>query len=168
MVCKGKKAVNNSFSGEELTAVINDHSGNWKYFPVTNAQLKINSDGSAAISALLHFDRLTGYAAATGMNYSAIETVLKKFHLSPVTMPIYLAGTVAVQNGRVNLNVSRAEIGRAGVPDSLTQKYSGPINNFFTQQANAFPGLYAESLDFKGGKMNFKGTMPEVVRTAKN
>jgi hypothetical protein len=168
LVCLGQKPVINSFSGPELTAVINGHSGNWKYYPVSQAQLKINADGSAEVSALLHFDRLAGYAQATGMNYTAVETVLKKFYLSPATMPIYLAGTVSVANGQVNLALSKAEIGRANVPNSLSNKYSGAVNSFFSQQVNAFPGFYIEALDFQGGKMNFKGTMPETVRTVKN
>ena len=102
------------------------------------------------------------------MNYGAVETVLKKFYLSPVTMPIYLAGTLAVTDNKVDLTLSRAEIGRAGIPSSMTEKYSKEVNSFFTQQANAFPGLYAQTLDFKGGKMNFKGSMPETVKTAQN
>jgi hypothetical protein len=166
--CIGNKPVSNSFSGEELSAVANIHSGNWKYYPATDIQIKLNEDGSGALSALLHFERLPGYSQATGMNYGAIEKVLGMLHLKPKPMPIYLVGKATVSNGMVDLKVSKAEIGRFGIPSSFPEKYSKGVNSFFSQQVNAFPGFYVDSADFKGGKLNFKGTMPEKIITAKN
>ena len=168
LVWTGKKAVANSFSAEELTATINTHAPNWKYFPVTDAQVKINADGSAAFSGLLHFDRLAGYSEAMGANYASIQLVMDKFKIVPSVLPIYVDGAATVTNGVVNFAVNKAEFGRIGVPKTLIEKSQGGINGFFTQQINAVPGFYIESLDFKNGQMNFKGTMPEKVVTAKN
>lgn len=168
LVWSGKKNVADSFSAEELTAVINTHSPNWKYFPITDAQVKINSDGSAAFSGLLHLDRLPGYSEATGANYANIKVVMDKFKIVPSVLPIYVDGSATVTAGKVSLTATKVELGRASVPSSLITENQGAINGFFSQQINSIPGFYIESLDFKNGKMNFKGTMPEKVVTAKN
>jgi len=168
LVWVGTKNVKNSFSGEELTAVINTHAPNWKYFPVTDAQLKINNDGSAVFSGLLHFDRLAGYSEAMGIDYAGIKSVMDNFKIVPSVLPVYLDGTATVTNGKVNLAVRKAEIGRIGIPESLMTDNKNVINDFFSQQISAVPGLSIKSLDFKNGTMNFNGTMPEKVITAKN
>lgn len=167
LVWEGSKSVVNNFSAEELTAVINTHSPNWKYFPVTDAQVKINADGSAAISGLLHLDRMAGYSEAMGTNYADIKTVTDYLKIVPSALPVYIEGAGTVTNGKVSLDISKAELGRLSVPANLIKDNQGAINNFFSEQINAIPGLNIQSLDFKNGNMDFKGTMPEKVITAK-
>jgi hypothetical protein len=167
LVWEGSKSVINNFSAEELTAVINTHSPNWKYFPVTDAQVKINTDGSAAISGLLHLDRMAGYSEATGTDYKGIKMAMDSLKIVPSVLPVYISGSGTVTNGKVSLDISKAELGRLSVPQNLITDNQGAINNFFSEQINAIPGLYIQSLEFKNGNMDFKGTMPEKVITAK-
>ncbi|MCX6736608.1 MAG: hypothetical protein NTW73_00755 [Candidatus Parcubacteria bacterium] len=168
LVVSGKKDVINSFSSEELTAVLNTHSSNWKYYLITDAQIKIDTDGSVAFSGLLNFDRFAGYSEATGINYTEIKSVMDKFKIAPGVLAVYVDGTPTVKSGKVNLVVNKAEFGRMSIPGSLITKNQGVINDFFSQQINMLPGFYIESLDFENGNMNFKGTMPEKIITAIN
>lgn len=165
MVCTGAKQVTDSFSGAELTATINEHQGNWRYYPVSDVQLKIAADGSTQVSGMLRLDRLAGYAAATGASYANIKTVMDKFSLLAESVPFYLNATANVTNGLVDMRISSAEIGRAKIPQNLIDDHEGDINGFFTQQLSAFDGLSVKSLDFKDGQMNFDGTLPESVET---
>jgi len=79
-----------NLSSPEITAIINTNSANWKYFPVTNVQVRIGADGFAQVSGILNFDRLSGYAAATGANYANIQLVMDKFKLMPAQLPAQL------------------------------------------------------------------------------
>jgi len=156
-----------TMSSSELTSVINTNSGNWKYFPVSNVQVKINTDGSAQMSGLLNLDRFAGYAAATGVSYSDVKVVMDKFGLLPQAVPFYISATPSVTNNIASMNIGKAELGRASVPQNLISENAGAINGFFTQQLNAFPGFSAKSANFNGGKLNFDGTLTDVIETIK-
>ena len=52
IISYGSHAAKLSLTDAAITAIINTNSSNWKYFPVTNVQLKIAADGSAQISGL--------------------------------------------------------------------------------------------------------------------
>lgn len=167
LVLDGSHPANLTLSSQELTAVINNNSGNWKYFPVSNVQVKIGENGSAEMSGVLHFDRLAGYAAATGANYADIKTAMDALKILPDALPFYIAAAPTVTNNTASMNISKVEFGRFPVPSNYFTDYAGPINGFFTQQLNAFPGFSAKSASFNGGKLNFDGTLSNKVTTYK-
>lgn len=166
LVSTGSHEATVSLDSAKITAVINNNSVNWKYYPVSDVQVKINPDGSAQVSGMLHFDRLAGYAAATGANYEYIKIVQEKFFL-PSQLPFYIAGTASATNNVANLNLSKVELGRAPVPANYLSDYSSQINGFFTQQLNAFPGFSVKSGTLSDGKINFEGTLADKVVTYK-
>lgn len=167
IVLAGSHLVKASFTESEVTAMINNNQNNWKYFPVSDVQIKLASDGSAQMSGMLHLSRLAGYAAATGASQGAIKAVMDKFNLLPKIVPFYVSLTPSVSNNVASLNFSKVELGRVGIPNDLITKYDGGINSFFTQQINAFPGLTTKAADLKGGKLNFDGTLSDSVKTYK-
>jgi hypothetical protein len=167
IVSYGSHPAKLNLSDVAITAIINNNSGNWKYFPVSNVQVKIASDGSAQMSGLLHFDRLAGYAAATGANYENIKIVMDTFKLLPSQLPFYIAGTASAEENSANLNLSKVEIGRAPVPSDYLIDYKSQINGFFTQQLKAFPGFSVKAASMSDGKIYFNGTLADSITTYK-
>jgi hypothetical protein len=167
IISTGSHSAKLNLTGTELTAVINNNSGNWKYFPISDVQLKMNADGSAQMSGMLYLNRLAGYTAATGASYADVETVMGYFKLLPEKIPFYVTGTPSITNNVANLNLASAELGRIPVPQNLISDNTGAINNFFTAQINAFPGFSAKSANFAGGALNFDGTLADKVETFK-
>jgi hypothetical protein len=158
---------NITLSSNELTAAINNNQNNWKYFPVSNVQVKINTDGSAQMSGMLNLGRLAGYAAATGASYGDIKTVMDKFQLLPQTIPFFVSATPSISNNAATMNIGKAELGRIPIPQDLVNNNDSAINGFFTQQINAFPGFSTKSANFAGGKLNFDGILHDSIETYK-
>ena len=115
----------------------------------------------------MHFNRLAGYAAATGANYANIKVVMDTFKLLPSQIPFYIAGTASAENNTANLNLFKVELGRAPVPSEYLTDYKTQINGFFTQQLNAFPGFSVKSGSLAEGKLNFNGTLADSITTYK-
>ncbi len=59
----GSHPVNTIFTNKELTAWINK---SWNNIPLTNCQIRVNNDGTAEFSGILHTSRIKNYAAAMG------------------------------------------------------------------------------------------------------
>jgi len=165
IVCKGAKEVKSSFSDKELTAVINEHQNNWKYYPVSNVQLRIGDDGFAQISGILRLNRLQGYANATGIPLSNIQ-VFDKFKMF-ANIPFYAEGTAGVLNNKVNLNLNKMELGRITIPSSAFSENREAISSFLSSHLQVYQGLTIRSLAFDKGQMSFDGTLPESIETYK-
>lgn len=167
IISTGSHPASLNLSGTELTAVINNNSGNWKYFPISDVQLKLNADGSAQMSGMLYLNRLAGYTAATGASYEDVQVVMDYFKLLPEKIPFFVSASPSVINNAASLNFSKAELGRIPVPQNLISDNAGAIDSFFTQQLNAFPGFSAKSANFAKGQLNFDGTLADKVETFK-
>jgi len=167
IILKGSHPVKASFTQSEVTAMINNNQNNWKYFPVSDVQIKIGNDGSAQMSGMLHLNRLSGYAVATGASQGDIKAVMDKFNLLPQAVPFYVSATPSVSNNVATMNFGKVELGRVGIPESLFTQYQDGINGFFTQQINSYPGLTTKAANFNGGKLNFDGTLSDSVETFK-
>lgn len=166
IVSFGFHTVKRSYSDKELSALITHNQNNWKYFPVSDVQVKI-SDGFGQVSGILHLSRLQGYAAATGVDADSIQIVMDKFKLLPESIPFYVSGELSVTDKIVTFNVTKAELGRMKVPTEYFTQYAGEINNFFTQQINAFLGFSIKKLTLTDGQLNFDGTLADTIKTYK-
>jgi len=169
MICSGSQAIEASFTQEELTARININSQNWKYFPVKNVQVKINSDGTAESSGLLLIDNIEGFAKATGFKDIDIQKVLSKLKFVRKEIPFYVNIAPTVSEGQANIVVNKAELGRLAMPQDLAEQYKQDINYYISRliSSSASPGLYVTSMNLDGGQVNFKGRLPESITTAR-
>jgi len=169
MICKGSQPIENSFTQEEITARINMNGANWKYFPVEEVQIKINQDGTAEGSGLLLIDRLDGFAKATGFEDVDMQKVVSKLKFVRKQIPFYVNLKPVIKDGKADVIVNKAELGRLALPSDFSTKYKNDINYYISKlvSASAFPGLYVSSVDFNNGKLNFKGKLPESITTAK-
>lgn len=154
---EGKKEVSFNLTQSEITALINNEK--WQYMPVSNVQIKINSDGTGEASGVLHIDRILPFVSLTHST-EEVEETMKNYGILNNTA-FYLKGKVGVVNNKVTLNPQKVEIGRITIPSTFVSENIGTAENFAERRIKAVDNLFVESLNLDGGKVNFKGTMPE-------
>jgi len=164
----GQISLKESFSPEDISARLN--YSNWKYMPVSNTQLRINSDGSIEFSANVIMDRLPGFIAYAGLGKYSIDNVnkgLKYINLLKINPPLYIKFKAGVADNNLNLNVQTIQVGRFALP---LEKLGA--NEVLTQSAeNVFSkttGFYAKSVSFSDGQMKFEGSVPEKMEVETN
>ena len=162
LLLSGSKPVSLELTSEELTALTNSHDENWKYYPVSNCQTKINDDGTLEVSGVLNLDVGEEYAEATNMPEATREklrTVLGLFQTNP---RIYAKASPSIQNGNVDSELLELEIGRINAPTDLLNDNNHLIESFFEDRiSNA--GITVNSATLHNGKVDFDGTIPETI-----
>ncbi len=123
-------------SQEEFSALLN--KGNKKSGIVKDIQVRFNSDGTVEASGKALDSRLSG--------------------------PIYAKAKPVVCGPRcLTFEMDSAEAGRLGVSGEQLEIARGALDEVSQGFFDRNPGLTIESLSIEGGKMNFKGTVPEKV-----
>jgi len=169
---EGAQQINNSWTAEEITARINMNAGNWEYIPIKDVQVRFNPDGTVEASGLLIVSRLRGLAEGTKVSPADIQAISKifdEYKIPRITIPVYMKGTLSVTDNNIDIAVPKLEIGRLTIPVGTYEKAKVPFENFAKKQltGGGYGSLYIKSLDFIGGKMNFNGTLPQTITTAK-
>lgn len=168
---EGSQQIIASFTDKEITGSMSA-SNEWALTPVTNVQVKFFPDGTAEASAVVRVDKLKAYADATKVSQGDIQSVsqiLDKYNIPRIPVPLYMKGNITIKENKLDINLSELQIGKLALPESLYKQAKYPFENFVNRQLNSggYPELYIKSLDFSGGKMNFNGTIPKIVTTAK-
>lgn len=149
-----------TFTQEEITAAINGQE--WIYYPVKDAQMKFNDDGTIELSAILLKDRLGAYAKATGGNSVDTSSATKFIAGNP---PIYIKGKAEVVNDRFTIfDIQKAEVGRLDVTTYAT-KYRTDVVSFIEDRVAFVPGLEVKSAKIVDGKFSFDGSLYNAKST---
>lgn len=156
----GKIDVNKDFSQEEISSRLN--YSRWKYMPIKNVQVRINTDGSLEFSANIVMDRVAGFIEREGMGKWSMEDVSKGMNfikLVKVNPPIYAKLKTNVSNNQPSGNIEAITVGKFNVPLDTVNANETAISLFraITSKASSF---YAKSVTFSEGKMYFEGTLP--------
>jgi hypothetical protein len=157
----GTQPVNVQLTSEEVTALVNDHSEKWKYYPIDHVQVKINTDNTIELSGVLRVDRWKGYADATGLpesGRSQIRPYLSVFTSNPA---IYMKGTLSIQN-YPQLSVSEIDLGRLGVTQSQFNDYLYAVESFISHVDNLYQ-IHITQLKAEGGMLRVVGSEPTNV-----
>jgi len=160
----GSKTVSVNVSSEEITALSN--APTWKYYPVSNVQIKINSDGTGEASGILILDRLTGYLGAIGISPDVAQAAADYLKIKGST-PFYFKGMVSVTDNKISLDTQKIEIGRMPIPDNLVKKNQHYLVELAEIRIKSVPGLFVKSFNLDNGKVNFNGTLPEKISWSK-
>ncbi|MDD4876939.1 MAG: hypothetical protein PHQ86_07420 [Dehalococcoidales bacterium] len=158
----GQNQIDTTFSEKELNAWINKE---WKYFPISDCQIRINDDSTVEFSGKLHTNRLEDFAQAFGFSeaYSTITDYLDEWYIigNPV---IYIKFSGGVTNGAiVNAKVLKLKVGRLSIPNSIIDDNTEQFVKFASWQAGRIPGFSVEELEFINGTMKFVGTLPAII-----
>jgi hypothetical protein len=159
---EGLKNTDFSINSSQLTSVVQHNK--WTFEPVSSVQIKINPDGTAEASGILHIDRVLPFISLTHST-KQVEEAIAKYHIGG-NPPFYIKGNVSITNNEVTLSPLKVEIGRISIPDNLVKDNTENASTFIEARLSAVKGLYIKSLNLDNGKLNFKGTIPEKEYTA--
>jgi hypothetical protein len=158
----GQKQVTTSFTSAELTALFNDHSQRWKYYPIKDIQVKISDDGTVEMSGVLLVDRFKGFADAVGIPEASRAQV--RPYLTPLSSnpSFYIRGTLSVTDNNVQTNIEEVQVGRLVISGDQIQSYAYVIDSFIQQRANGRI-IHLNSASFSGGLANLDLVIPQEV-----
>jgi hypothetical protein len=158
-ILEGQRAASFTYDSTEATAIINNRP--WKYYPFSNLQLRLNSDGSAEISGMVNMTTFMDYANSLGYATGDVEKALNDYHIPKINMPFYAKGSAGIIDNKVFFNVTAFEAGRVPVPSSILSSNKGRIESFAQDVVGRQKGFSAKKLVVENGKIVFDGTLPE-------
>ena len=180
----GSHEINTSWSSAEMTALLNDRP--WKYWPISDVQLRINSDNTAEMSGIVNADKLRGYGAGIGVPGAVVDRV----SILPKEAAFYLKGSGSLAGNNIdNFDITSAQLGRLSIPTSVLlsyqkivdrayaedvvselSKYSGKkgaIVDFINGRLSWVSGFFAKKAGFSEGKVYFEGSLPDEELTVR-
>jgi hypothetical protein len=106
---EGSHPMTFELDSSELTALALSH-GQYKYFPFSSIQIKINTDNTVEISCVADTMKAFSYATAIGFASADLEKVMIDYKIPRSSIPIYAKGSGSVSNGKVTLNLTSGEV----------------------------------------------------------
>lgn len=181
----GSHQVNLNLNSSEMTSLLNNRP--WKYWPIKNVQLRINPDNTVEMSGTFNEKKLEGYAGAIGTP----QVVIDRLNILPAEAAFYLKGSAALTNNQVSkFDITSAKLNRISIPTGILlslnnaiadrayaedvtselSKYSGKkqaIVDFINSKLSWVSGFFAKSAQFKDGKLEFNGSLPDKENSAR-
>lgn len=161
----GSKSISGEYSNEIITAMIN--SAKYKYYPVTNAQVKISSDGIIETSGNFNIDKAIKWSSDLGSDTSFSSEAKKYVKYVPNNPSFYLKGKMSVNDNQISVDISQAKISRFTAPESIIKQYQGQLADFVESRISAIPEMKIKSADFSSGKLKLDGTYPAQEKSTK-
>jgi hypothetical protein len=158
----GQKSLNAQITQEELTALLNQPSSQWKNYPIKDVQLKINDDGTVEMTGKILAKRFTDYADATDMPQQYKSLIADNANKVPLNPSFDYKGDYEVQNGKLVGEMTELKVGPLTVPQDWTDNNKDFITGFVEDRINS-AGLKIDSASFEGGQLNIQGTVPETI-----
>jgi len=164
MQFSGSKPIKDSFTGEELTAKVNDNSSKWGFYPVSRVQIKFNSDGTGEISGILDIGKLYTWATSFGIPASDIDWGRNKLKFIMTNPTFYFKASGTAANNNLNTELISASIGKLPIPVSWFSPYQDKINGYVNSKVHNVSGFSIKSGDITGGKLNVDLNFPATVK----
>jgi hypothetical protein len=158
----GEKQVVTSLTSAELTALFNDHSQRWKYYPIKDIQVKIGDDGSVELSGVLQVSRFGGLAEALEIPEGARSQVRPYLSYVSSNPSIYVKGKLSVTNGVADSNIDSIQVGRFTIPADQMQNIQPVIERFIQDRADGRI-IHLNSVSFSGGRAQIDALIPQEV-----
>jgi len=160
----GSKPVDTTITQEELTALINDHAAKWKYYPIEDAQVKINQNGAIELSGILLINRWEGYADSIKLPNDVRSQARPLLNLALSNPSVYMRGTLSI-SGYPQLTIQEVRLGYFPVPENLVQSYGYAVEAFVDYAAN-FYNLKIRTATFSGGQLRVVAQLPQEIGLA--
>lgn len=154
---EGSHPVDESFSSEELTAIVNTRD--YAYSPAKNVQIRLNDDGSGEVSGTINVANIIPFGEAFKIrNERAKEVIQDYVEQLPINPTFYVKGTPSITNNQAHFEADEIKIGRFDVTDKLSPNQ---INTVVEQNIKGVPGLSVNELSIENGELHFDGTYPD-------
>lgn len=161
----GERTISGVYTSEIITAMIN--GAKYQYYPLTNTQVKINTDGTTEAAGNFSISKALRWTEATGGSAQLSENAKKYTRFISDNPSFYLKGKMNVVNNKIELDVSEAQISRFSATSSIIENYQDDLADFVEDRINNIPNMSVELADFYGGSLNLKATYPAVEKSRK-
>jgi hypothetical protein len=161
----GQKNISGKYSSEMITAMIS--SAKYKYYPLSNTQVKISNDGTVETSGNFNISKAAKWSSDLGGDASIMDAAKSYMGKVSTNPSFYLKGRMSVMNNQISLNISEAKISRFTAPQSIIDQYQDQLATFVEQRIVNVPGMQIRSANFSGGKLNLDATYPAVEKSIK-
>jgi len=163
---QGQQHLDVAFTQEELTALMNQHSTDWRLYPIEDVQMKISAYGTVELTGVLRMDVIDEYGQATNMPVQVQNQLQDQFKYIKSNPRFYVRFKGSIENNKAIGEVYEAEIGRIPVgQDWLTANRELILGMVEDRLKNA--GLFVENATFANGQVHFKGTGPQTIGFAR-
>ena len=159
----GQQPIDDSFTSQEVTSVLDSWSGQFSITPFYNVQVKLEGS-SAEASGIIKIDKAIQMALSLGYTPTQIEQAKSYASFINGDVPFYLKGGVEVANNQVNPNISTIQIGKVNLPSSIADPVIAAATDAIERRIGMTPGLNVELLQIQDSQMNLKGTIPQSVQ----
>lgn len=162
----GSKDISGEYTSEIITAMIN--SAKYKYYPLSNTQIRISSDGTVEAAGNFNIDKALSWTNDLGTGSNNLEVQVRKYSKYISSNPsFYLKGTISVVDNQIELNLAQAQISRFTAPGSIIDQYQGQLADFVEDQIKAVPNMNIGSADFSSGVLKLNASYPAIERSQK-
>jgi len=169
IIFSGSHPVDQSFSGPELTAALNNRHNDYAYFPFRNVQIRINSDGSVEGSGTINYQDAVNYLLTLGVSQKDITEGAAKYKIPNANLPVYLKASGAIINNDSQVSLAAVTIANIPVPENLIKEFQPAVNGLIESVIKSRqPSYHIEKLEVVNSQIHFKGTAPDVEMAAKS
>jgi hypothetical protein len=165
----GSKPVDATFSNKEVTSLLNQRP--WKFYPLTDMQMKVDGAGMAEMSGSIIVDRIAVFAQAFGISQDVLKEAtdaMKTAGSLGVNLPFYgKYNFKVVDNKFTTANIQEAVLGPINLTRDQIQQALPQLLRTAEQQAAKIPGYNVKLLEFVPNGIRFVGSLPNVARSTK-
>jgi len=161
----GTKVITGTYTSEMITAMIS--AAKYKYYPLTNTQIKIAQDGTIEAAGNFNIDKAMKWSKDLGTNKTTLNGAKIATSLISNNPSFYLSGKMTVKKNKINLNISKAKISRFNIPKFYINRYQKNLAAFVEQRISNVPNMDLSSVEFGSGAMQLNGTYAEVEKSLK-
>jgi len=161
----GEKDISGVYTNAVMTAMIN--SAKYKYYPLSNAQIRVNPDGTVESSGNFNIEKAIKWSEDLGGSADLSNKALSYTKYVSSNPSFYLKGQISMTDNQFDLNITQARISRFNAPASVIEQYQGDLANFVEQRMSNVPGLNVKSAVFSNGALKLDATYPAVEKSGK-
>jgi hypothetical protein len=159
IILSGSKPISYALTSEEITALMNFH--HWKYYPLSNVQIRINSDGSVESSGTINVETALSSIEAYGFTTTDVRKAMSDYHIPVISMPFYAKFKGGIENNKITLSIDSFQAGKIPIPAPIIAANTNRVINALEALETKPTGFYIKKMSFVGGKVLFDGTVPE-------
>lgn len=161
----GEKSITGDYSQSVISAMIN--GAKYKYYPITNGQVKISDDGTVETSGNFDILKAVRWSNDLGADKSVTDQASSYIGNVSANPSFYLKGKMSVKDNQISLNIAEARVSRFSAPSSVINQYQGQLADFVEQRIANVPGMRVKSAEFANGKLILDAKYPAVEKSTR-
>lgn len=163
-VFSGTTKVDEKLTSVEASSILSEWKHRSPSLPIRDVQVRFNPDGSSEISGILEIDTAVSLAKNLGYSDEDIDTAKSYAKYVSGDLPFYVKGTAGVKNNQVTISPSSFELGRVGIPSSITGPAAKAVEDVIERRLRQVGGIDIQSIEIDSGSLHFAGTIPSAIK----